>query len=119
MVYLFVTDALILSANFQDSWGEIDTLLKREKPKATIVYAIFGIAITVIITSPFITSVKQFSTAAHIPFLFTSFVMVPIALNAKKVIDALLDAQPHVRKNASLAFSEVCTLSLMHHLLYV
>ncbi|PWA48256.1 EF-hand domain pair [Artemisia annua] len=101
----------------EDSWGEIDTLLKREKPKATIVYAIFGIVITVTITSPFITSVKQFSTAAHIPFLFTSFVMVPIALNTKKVIDALLDAQPHVQKNASLAFSEIYDGLVMNNLL--
>ncbi|PWA35765.1 EF-hand domain pair [Artemisia annua] len=101
----------------KDSWEEIDTLLKREKPKATIVYAILGIAIIITITYAFITSVAQFSTAAHIPFIFTSFVMVPIALNAKMVIDALLNAQPHFRKNASLAFSEIYNGLVMNNLL--
>ncbi|GJZ13400.1 EF-hand domain pair containing protein [Tanacetum coccineum] len=98
----------------KENWGEIDTLEKWEKPKA-IVYLIFGAAIMITITSAFITSVKQFSNAAHIPFLFTSFVMAPIALKAKMVIKALL--KPHDRANASLTFSEVCSLSQMHHLL--
>ena len=97
-----------LSANFQDSWGEIYTPVKRVKPQASIVYVIFGVAIMITISSAFITSVIQFSNAAHIPFLFTAFVMAPIALNAKMVIDALLKAQPNVRTNASLTFSEVC-----------
>ncbi|PWA84146.1 EF-hand domain pair [Artemisia annua] len=101
----------------KDIWEEIDTPVKREKPKARIVYAIFGIAIMITISSAFITSVTQFSTAAHIPFLFTSFVMVPIALNAKMVINALLEARPHERKNASLAFSEIYDGLVMNNLL--
>ncbi|PWA97784.1 EF-hand domain pair [Artemisia annua] len=90
----------------EDNWGKIQALLKPDKPKATIMYAIFGILITIAIASPFIRSVRQFSTTAHIPFVFTSFVMVPIAMKAKMVIVALLNAQDHVRKNASLTFSE-------------
>ncbi|GKD61628.1 EF-hand domain pair containing protein, partial [Tanacetum coccineum] len=103
----------------KDSWGKIDTPVNGVKPQASIVYVIFGVALMITITSAFIRSVKQFSNAAHIPFLFTSFVLAPIALKAKMVIKALLNAQPPVRTNASLTFSEVCSLSQMHHLLFV
>ncbi|PWA84145.1 EF-hand domain pair [Artemisia annua] len=101
----------------EDNWGKIQALLKPDKPKATIMYAIFGILITIAIASPFIRSVRQFSTTAHIPFVFTSFVMVPIAMKAKMVIVALLNAQDHVRKNASLTFSEIYDQLVMDNLI--
>lgn len=93
--------------------------MKQEKPKASIMYVIVGVAIMITISFAFVLSVIQFSNAAHIPFLFTSFVMAPIAMNAKMVIGAVLNAQRHVRKNASLTFSQVCTLLQQHHLLFV
>ncbi|GJU15235.1 EF-hand domain pair containing protein [Tanacetum coccineum] len=94
--------------------GEKDTLETWEKLKA-IVYVIFGAAIMITITSAFITSVKQFSNAAQIPFLFTSFVMAPIAIKAKMAIKELL--KPHDRTNDSLTYSEIYDGLVMDNLL--
>nr|XP_043611425.1 sodium/calcium exchanger NCL2-like [Erigeron canadensis] len=102
----------------EDSWREIDAPMQMGKPKlASVLYVISGVAITYIISGAFIQSVIQFSDAAHIPFLFTSFVMAPIAMNARMVITSLLNVGPRVSKNASLTFSEIYSGLVMNNLL--
>lgn len=89
-------------------------------PKAHILYVIFGVGMMYLISVAFMQSVIQFSDTAHIPFRLTSFVMAPLAMNTRTVIRVLLNAGvPHVSKNASLTFSEVCTLSKCYSLLYI
>lgn len=90
--------------------------MKMGRPKAVILYVVFGVGIIYLISGAFIQSVIQFSNAARIPFLFTSFVMAPLSMNTKMIIMALLDAGPRVSKNASLTFSEVCTLYSLRNL---
>ncbi|XP_023759907.1 sodium/calcium exchanger NCL1 [Lactuca sativa] len=101
----------------EDSWGEIDAPMKMGRPKAVILYVVFGVGIIYLISGAFIQSVIQFSNAAHIPFLFTSFVMAPLSMNTKMIIMALLDAGPRVSKNASLTFSEIYNGLVMNNLL--
>ncbi|KAI3739930.1 hypothetical protein L2E82_30344 [Cichorium intybus] len=101
----------------EDSWGEIDGPMKMEKPKITILYVVFGVGIIYLISGAFIQSVIQFSNAAHIPFLFTSFVMAPLAMNTKMIIMALLNTGPRVSQNASLTFSEIYSGLVMNNLL--
>ncbi|KAI3510425.1 hypothetical protein L1887_17407 [Cichorium endivia] len=100
----------------KDSWGEIDAYMKRE-PKARIMYAIFGVGIISVISGAFVQSVVQFSNAAHISFLFTSFVIAPLAMNTRMIISALLEAASHVSKNASLTISEIYSGLVMDNLM--
>ncbi|KAI3510424.1 hypothetical protein L1887_17405 [Cichorium endivia] len=100
----------------KDSWGEIDAYMKRE-PKATIMYAICGVGIISVISGAFVQSVVQFSNAAHISFLFTSFVIAPLAMNIRIIITALLDAASHISKNASLTISEIYNGLIMDNLM--
>ncbi|KAI3510844.1 hypothetical protein L1887_17981 [Cichorium endivia] len=101
----------------ENSWGEIDAPMKMGKQKITILYVVFGVGIIYLISGAFIQSVIQFSNAAHIPFLFTSFVMAPLAMNTKMIIMAVLNTGPRVSKNASLTFSEIYSGLVMNNLL--
>ncbi|KAI3739923.1 hypothetical protein L2E82_30336 [Cichorium intybus] len=101
----------------EDCWGEIDAPMKMGTPKIMILYVVFGVGVIYIISGAFIQSVIQFSNAAHIPFLFTSFVMAPLAMNTKMIIMALFNAGPRVSKNASLTFSEIYSGLVMNNLL--
>ncbi|KAI3510423.1 hypothetical protein L1887_17404 [Cichorium endivia] len=101
----------------EDSWGEIDAHLKGDAPKARIMYVIFGVGIIYVISGAFVQSVVQFSDAAHMSFLFTSFVIAPLAMNTKMIITALLEAASHVSKNASLTISEIYSGLVMNNLM--
>ncbi|KAK9068543.1 hypothetical protein SSX86_012658 [Deinandra increscens subsp. villosa] len=101
----------------EDSWAEIDTPMNTVKPKASIVYVIFGVGILYLISGAFVLSIIQFSNAAHIPIPLTSFVVLPIIMNARMVITALLKTGPRVSKNASLTFSEIYSGLVMNNLL--
>lgn len=83
--------------------------MKMDENKAKIMYVIFGVGIIYLISGAFVQSVVQFSDASQLSFLFTSFVFAPIAMNAKMIIMAIIDAWSHVSKNASLRILEVCT----------
>ncbi|KAI3826281.1 hypothetical protein L1987_00326 [Smallanthus sonchifolius] len=101
----------------EDCWAEIDTPINMVKPKASILYVIFGVAVMFVISGAFMQSIQQFSDAAHIPFQLTSFVVFPIVMNARMVITALLHVGPRVSKNASLTFSEIYNGLVMNNLL--
>ncbi|KAD3337388.1 hypothetical protein E3N88_32908 [Mikania micrantha] len=101
----------------EDSWAEIDEPMNTVKPKASFVYVIFGILVMYLISGAFMQSILQFSNAAQIPFLLTSFVVSPIAMNARMVVTALLVTRPHVSKNASLTFSQIYGGLVMNNLL--
>ncbi|KAL7618322.1 hypothetical protein Lser_V15G03950 [Lactuca serriola] len=113
-----VSKNLWKQAKFEkDSSGEIDAPMKMRIHKTSILYVVFGVGIIYLISGAFIQSVIQFSNAAHIPFLFTSFVVAPLAMNTKMIITALLDARPSVSMNASLTFSEIYNGLVMNNLL--
>lgn len=102
---------ILTYATFKDAWREIDLNMKGDEPKSRIMYVIFGVGIIYVISGAFVQSVVQFSDAARISFLFTSFVIAPIAMNTKMIIMALLEAASGVSKNASLTISEVWTIN--------
>ncbi|XP_076902502.1 sodium/calcium exchanger NCL2-like [Bidens hawaiensis] len=91
----------------EDSWAEIDKRVDMENPILSIMYVIFGVGIMYVISGAFMQSIMQFSNEAHMPLDFTSFVVFPIAMNARTVIKSLVQYYSSVSRNASLAFSEV------------
>ncbi|XP_021994402.2 sodium/calcium exchanger NCL2 [Helianthus annuus] len=101
----------------KNSWELEESPKNTLKPQAAIVYVTFGIGVMYLISGAFMQSVLQFSNAAHIPLHFTSFVVFPIAMNARMIIKALLSTGSRVGKNASLTFFEIYNGLVMANLL--
>ena len=72
-----------------------------------IIYVVVGIAMLSILAEPLIESVRRFSNSAGINAFFISFILIPLATNAKKAISAVKEAGHKKPRSISLAISEV------------
>ncbi|KAL0398514.1 UNVERIFIED_CONTAM: Sodium/calcium exchanger NCL1 [Sesamum radiatum] len=101
-------------------WGEVDDLVYEvgqdenkklklmtwEFNKSTL-EVILGIAILTFLSAPLMTSIQQFSDAIGVPSFFISFVIVPVAMNARSAILAIFPASQKSSRTSSLTFSEI------------
>lgn len=74
---------------------------------------LLGIAILTFLGKPLTANILQLSHAMGLPSFIISFVAVPLAMNARSAIAALLPASKKSEETASLTFSEV-SLSPSH-----
>ncbi|KAL0288933.1 UNVERIFIED_CONTAM: Sodium/calcium exchanger NCL1 [Sesamum calycinum] len=101
-------------------WGEVDDLVyevgQNENKKLklmtwefnkSILEVILGIAILTFLSAPLMTSIQQFSDAIGVPSFFISFVIVPVAMNARSAILAIFPASQKSSRTSSLTFSEI------------
>lgn len=72
-----------------------------------MILLVLGIAILALLAEPLIHSVQNVSTSANIPSFFVSFVLVPLATNARAAISAIQTANQRKERTTSLTFSEV------------
>ncbi|KAI9403122.1 hypothetical protein POPTR_001G375300v4 [Populus trichocarpa] len=103
--------------NNRRTWEEVDKLLKDEKTNAVdksswawfkaIMSMVLGVAILSVLAEPLIHSVQNFSEDAGIPSFFVSFVLVPLATNARAATSAITTACRKKSITTSLTFSEI------------
>lgn len=100
----------------QKTWEQTDLLLEDKSirrsllawTKATFLL-VLGIAMLGVLAEPLIESVQNFSKAANLPSFFISFILVPLATNARIAISAIKEARRKKPRTTSLTFSEVCS----------
>ncbi|XP_011000237.1 PREDICTED: uncharacterized protein LOC105107867 isoform X3 [Populus euphratica] len=103
--------------NNRGTWEEVDKLLKDEKTNAVdksswawfkaIMSMVLGAAILSVLAEPLIHSVQNFSEDAGIPSFFVSFVLAPLATNARAATSAITTACRKKSITTSLTFSEI------------
>ncbi|CAA2999336.1 sodium calcium exchanger NCL-like [Olea europaea subsp. europaea] len=74
---------------------------------------VLGIVILTFIGGPLTTSILQLSYAMNVPSFSISFVIVPLAMNTRTLIEAIFPVSKKTKSTASLTFSEV-PFSLTH-----
>jgi len=79
-----------------------------------ILYVVLGIAMLSILAEPLTESVHNFSNSVGLnPFLM-SFILVPLATNAREATSAIKEASHKKPRTTSLAISEVSILHQFH-----
>ncbi|KAL5738115.1 hypothetical protein ACOSP7_030876 [Xanthoceras sorbifolium] len=100
------------------TWEETDKLVDEEKSNRDVnkliwawfkgvMYIVVGVAIlSVVLAEPLIYSAENFSNAVNIPSLFISFILVPLATNARAAATSDITASFRKKpRTTSLAFS--------------
>ncbi|CAI9286509.1 unnamed protein product [Lactuca saligna] len=78
---------------------------------------VVGITMLALLAEPLIHSVHDVSTAANIPSFFISFILVPLATNARAAISAIKTASQRNERTTSLTFSELYDGVFMNNVL--
>ncbi|KAI3456189.1 hypothetical protein Pfo_012852 [Paulownia fortunei] len=73
----------------------------------SVFQVLLGIVILTFLGGPLMVSILQLSYAMRFPSFSISFVIVPLAMNARATITALLPASQKSERTASLTFSEI------------
>ncbi|KAH6777718.1 hypothetical protein C2S52_006683 [Perilla frutescens var. hirtella] len=73
----------------------------------SVFQVLLGIAMLTFLAGPLMENILQLSNAMNFPSFIISFVVVPIAMNARAAIAALLPASKKREDTASLIFSEI------------
>ncbi|XP_076907092.1 sodium/calcium exchanger NCL2-like [Bidens hawaiensis] len=82
-----------------------------------IMLLVLGIAMLALLAEPLIHSVQNVSSAADIPSFFISFILVPLATNARAAISAVQTANQRKERTTSLTFSELYNGVFMNNVL--
>ncbi|KAJ0847655.1 putative EF-hand domain pair protein CML [Helianthus annuus] len=102
-----------LQKQLQDSNQETDEYHKTEAKAKTeemvkaIILLIVGILMITFLAEPLVESVRQFSNAVKIEPFYVSFILVPLATNARTAIAAIRAARQKRHHTTSLTFSEI------------
>ncbi|KAF7849242.1 hypothetical protein BT93_L1047 [Corymbia citriodora subsp. variegata] len=103
---------------YQKTWEETDKLVDEDKGKGdakkspwnwvkSISLLLLGVIILGVLAEPLISSVQSFSKSAGIPSFFISFILVPLATNARGATAAIKAARHKKERTTSLTFSEI------------
>ncbi|KAI7743722.1 hypothetical protein M8C21_002228, partial [Ambrosia artemisiifolia] len=82
-----------------------------------IMLLVLGITMLALLAEPLIHSVQNVSNSATIPSFFVSFVLVPLATNARAAITAIKTASQKKERTTSLTFSEIYDGVFMNNVL--
>ncbi|MED6223498.1 hypothetical protein PIB30_074510 [Stylosanthes scabra] len=110
------------------TWEEADMVVEERQNKAVIdksiwawmkaiSYVVIGIAMLSILAEPLIESVKNFSNSAGVHPFFVSFILVPLATNAREATSAIKEASHKKPRTTSLAISEIYGGVFMNNIL--
>nr|GEX25991.1 sodium/calcium exchanger NCL2-like [Tanacetum cinerariifolium] len=87
-----------------------------EKIKA-IILLIIGIFMLTVLAEPLVESVRKFSESVKIEPFYVSFILVPLATNARTAIAAIRAAKQKRHHTTSLTFSEIYHKVFMNNIL--
>ncbi|KAJ9562770.1 hypothetical protein OSB04_007930 [Centaurea solstitialis] len=82
-----------------------------------IMLVVVGIAVLALLAEPLIHNVQNVSNSATIPSFFVSFVLVPLASNARVAVSAIKTASQRKERTTSLTFSEIYDGVFMNNVL--
>ncbi|KAI3769300.1 hypothetical protein L6452_00401 [Arctium lappa] len=82
-----------------------------------IMLVVLGIAVLALLAEPLIHSVQNVSNSATISSFFVSFVLVPLASNARVAVSAIKTASQRKERTTSLTFSEIYDGVFMNNVL--
>ncbi|XP_022847540.1 sodium/calcium exchanger NCL-like [Olea europaea var. sylvestris] len=77
---------------------------------------VLGIVIMTFVGGPLTTSILQLSYAIGVPSFSISFVIVPLAMNTRTLIEAIFPVGEKTQKTASLIFSEIYNSVAMNNI---
>ncbi|CAI9783712.1 unnamed protein product [Fraxinus pennsylvanica] len=77
---------------------------------------VLGIVILTFLGGPLTTSILQLSYAIRVPSYSISFVIVPLAMNTRTLIEAIFPASKKSERTASLTFSEIYGVVVMNNI---
>lgn len=77
---------------------------------------VLGIVILTFLGGPLTTSILQLSYAIRVPSFSISFVIVPLAMNTRTLIEAIFPASKKSERTASLTFSEIYGVVVMNNI---
>ncbi|KAJ8556066.1 hypothetical protein K7X08_022824 [Anisodus acutangulus] len=98
---------------YQKNWEMAEKLLQKETDRSAIAWMkailllVIGIVILGLLAEPLIKSVGSFSRAINVPSFFISFILVPLATNARIAISAINEASRKKQRTNSLTLSEI------------
>ncbi|XAR56498.1 hypothetical protein NMG60_11037015 [Bertholletia excelsa] len=95
--------------------GNVDRSL-RARLKATMLLVV-GVAVLAVLAEPLIHSVQDFSESASLPSFLISFILVPLATNARIATSAISTARNKKQRTSSLTFSEIYSAVFMNNIL--
>ncbi|KAG2372008.1 Sodium/calcium exchanger [Vigna angularis] len=110
------------------SWEEVDMVVEERQSEAVvdkttwawfkaISYVVLGIAMLSILAEPLTESVHNFSNSVGLHPFFMSFILVPLATNAREATSAIKEASHKKPRTTSLAISEIYGGVLMNNIL--
>ncbi|WVZ01029.1 hypothetical protein V8G54_027098 [Vigna mungo] len=110
------------------SWEEVDMVVEEKRSEAVvdkttwawfkaISYVVLGIAMLSILAEPLTESVHNFSNSVGLHPFFMSFILVPLATNAREATSAIKEASHKKPRTTSLAISEIYGGVLMNNIL--
>ncbi|KAK1418088.1 hypothetical protein QVD17_27227 [Tagetes erecta] len=110
-------EKLLASSNLQkrpddkkkenDKYHLTEAKAKAEEMFKAIILLIVGIVMLTVLAEPLVESVRQFSESARIEPFYVSFILVPLATNARTAIAAIRAANQKRHHTTSLTFSEI------------
>ncbi|KAI4321828.1 hypothetical protein MLD38_035162 [Melastoma candidum] len=104
---------------YQRTWQQTDKLVDEDRDERaggdnsfwkwvrSVSLCLFGIAMLSVLAEPLIESVQNFSESANIPSFYVSFVLVPLATNAREAVSAVKETRRKKPRTTSLTFSEI------------
>ncbi|KAI3828224.1 hypothetical protein L1987_02321 [Smallanthus sonchifolius] len=90
-----------------DTYHLAEAKAKAEETFKAIILLIVGIFMLTILAEPLVESVRQFSESVNIEPFYVSFILVPLATNARTAIAAIRAANQKRHPTTSLTFSEI------------
>lgn len=100
--------SLIISFQKTDTYHQGEAKAKAAEKFKAIMLLIVGIIMLGGLAEPLVESVRQFSDSVNIEPFYVSFILVPLATNARTAIAAIRAASQKRHHTTSLTFSEVC-----------
>ncbi|CAJ1957529.1 unnamed protein product [Sphenostylis stenocarpa] len=110
------------------TWEEADMVVEEMQSKAVvdksirawlkaILYVVLGIAMLSILAEPLTESVHNFSKGVGLHPFFMSFILVPLATNAREAASAIKEVRDKKPRTTSLAISEIYGGVFMNNIL--
>ncbi|KAI3702807.1 hypothetical protein L6452_28559 [Arctium lappa] len=100
-----------------DRYQVAEAKAKSDEMFKAIILLVVGIFMLTVLAEPLVESVREFSESVKIEPFFVSFILVPLATNARSAIAAIRAAKQKRHLTTSLTFSEIYHKVFMNNIL--
>ncbi|XP_024959912.1 sodium/calcium exchanger NCL2-like [Cynara cardunculus var. scolymus] len=100
-----------------DKYQRAEAKAKAAEKLTAITLLIVGIFMLTVLAEPLVESVRKFSESVRIKTFYVSFILVPLATNARTAIAAIRAASQKRHQTTSLTFSEIYHKVFMNNIL--